>query len=155
MNAIEAGIFSATTQSRLAELETQKRDLGRLIAVAEAEAEEALTREEIVATLELFQHGDVSDKDYQEALIDTFLVAAYVYDDRVKFIFNLGGSKKDVEIPFNIDDVDLSGVRIGSGVGDQNSGDHICGHRNFYRAGIRKDSTSALTGAKGVRWTVS
>ena len=118
MNAIEAGIFSATTQSRLAELETQKRDLGRLIAVAEAEAEEALTREEIVATLELFQHGDVSDKDYQEALIDTFLVAAYVYDDRVKFIFNLGGSKKDVEIPFNIDDVDLSGVRIGSGVGD-------------------------------------
>ena len=119
VNAIEAGIFSATTQSRLAELETQKRDLGRLIAAAEAEAEEALTREEIVATLELFQHGDVSDKDYQEALIDTFLVAAYVYDDRVKFIFNLGGSKKDVEIPFNIDDVDLSGVRIGSGVGDQ------------------------------------
>lgn len=119
VNAIEAGIFSATTQSRLAELETQKRDLGRLIAAAEAEAEEALTREEIVATLELFQHGDVNDKDYQEALIDTFLVAAYVYDDRVKFIFNLGGTKKDVEIPFSIDDVDLSGVRISSGVGDQ------------------------------------
>ena len=119
MNAIEAGIFSATTQSRLTELETQKRDLGRLITAAEAEAEEALTREEIIATLELFQYGDVNDKDYQEALIDTFLVAAYVYDDRVKFVFNLGGTKKAAEIPFNIDDISLSGVRIDSELGDQ------------------------------------
>lgn len=118
MAAIEAGIFSATTQSRLAELEAQKRGLGRLIAAAEAESEEALTYEEIVAALELFQHGDVSDKDYQEALIDTFLVAAYVYDDRVKFIFNLGGSTKDVNIPFTIDEINLSGVRINSGEGD-------------------------------------
>ncbi len=121
VNAIAAGVFSATMQSRLTELEAQKRDLGRLITAAEAEAEEALTREEIIATLELFQHGDVNDKDYQEALIDTFLVAAYVYDDRVKFVFNLGGSKKEVEVPFNIDDVDLSGVRISSPAGHQKS----------------------------------
>ena len=119
MNAIEAGIFSATTQSRLAELETQKRDLSRLICAAEAEAEEALTQEEIIATLELFQHGDVNDKDYQEALIDTFLVAAYVYDDRVKFVFNLSGTKKESTLPFNIDDIPLSGVRIDSEPGDQ------------------------------------
>lgn len=106
--AIEAGIFSATTKERLNELESQQRDLNRLIAAAEAEAEEALTEDEIIATLELFQHGDVNDKDYQEALIDTFLVAAYVYDDRVKFIFNLGGSKKDLTIPFDIDSIPLS-----------------------------------------------
>lgn len=118
MNAIEAGIFSATTQSRLADLETKKRDLTRLITVAEAEAEQALTLEEIIATLELFQHGDVSEKDYQEALIDTFLVAAYVYDDRIKFVFNLGGSKTHTEIPFNIDEIDPSGVRIDSALGD-------------------------------------
>ena len=118
MNAIEAGIFSATTQSRLTELEASKRDLTRLISAAEQDAEEALTREDIIATLELFQHGDVTDKDYQESLIDTFLVAAYVYDDRIKFIFNLGGSKKDVEIPFNIDAIAPSGVRIDSAVGD-------------------------------------
>ena len=119
MKAIEAGIFSATTQSRLSELEEQKRDLSRLITTAEAEAEEALTREEIIATLELFQHGDVNDKDYQEALIDTFLVAAYVYDDRVKFVFNLGGNKTGVDIPFDIDEVDPSGVRIDAPKGDQ------------------------------------
>lgn len=131
MNAIEAGIFSATTQSRLAELETQKRDLGRLINALEAEVEEALTYEEIVATLELFQHGDVTDKDYQEALIDTFLVAAYVYDDRVKFIFNLGGDKKDIEIPFDIDEVEPSGeVRISSREVDH--GWILMGSAHFY-----------------------
>ena len=119
LSAIEAGIFTATTQNRMVELEAQKRDLIRLITAAEAEAEEALTYEEIIATLELFQHGDVTDKDYQEALIDTFLVAAYVYDDRVKFIFNLGGDKSDIEIPFDIDTVDPSGeVRISSRYSD-------------------------------------
>ena len=131
LTAIEAGIFSPTTQSRLTELETQQADLKRLISAAEAEAEEALTKEEIIAALELFQDGDVNDKGYQEALIDTFLVAAYVYDDRVKFVFNLGGNKKHYTVPFDIDAVDPSGVRINSGLGDQKSGDHIRGHRIF------------------------
>lgn len=108
VSAIEAGIFSASTQERLLELEAQKRDLERLVSIAEADAEKTLTREEIIATLELFRHGDISDKEYQESMIDTFLVAAYVYTDRVKFIFTLDGGQKPVEIPFNMDDVDLS-----------------------------------------------
>lgn len=124
--AIEAGIFSSTTQSRLTELESRKQELSRLISAAELEAEEALTKEEVIATLELFQHGDVNDKDYQEALIDTFLVAAYVYDDRVKFVFNLGGSKKHVTVPFSIDDVDFSCVRNNSPVGDQKIKGCLC-----------------------------
>lgn len=120
LKAIEAGIFSLTTQARMTELEMRKTELSRLITAAEAEAEDTLSREEIIATLELFQNGDVNDKDYQEALIDTFLVAAYIYDDRVKFIFNLGGSKSDLEIPFEIDSVPPSDdVCIDSLKGDQ------------------------------------
>lgn len=117
--AIEAGIFSSTTQARLTELETRQRDLSRLLSVAQAEAEAQLTREDIITVLKMFQAGDVNAKDYQEALFDTFLVAAYVYDKEVKFIFRLGKEKKKVKIPFNIDDVDLSNVCIGSSVGDQ------------------------------------
>lgn len=105
MKAIEAGIFSASTQTRLTELETQHRDLTRLVAAASAEEEEALTREEIIATLKMFQHGDVTSKDYQEALIDTFLVRAYLFDGHMKVIFNLGTTQKTVSIPFNIDDI--------------------------------------------------
>ena len=132
VKAIEAGICSATTQARLTELETQHRDLTRLIAAAEAEAEERLTRKEIIATLEMFQGGDVTSKDYQEALIDTFLVRAYVYDDRVKFIFNLGNTKKSVDIPFDIDEIPSSEVRINATQGDQKSGIRFCGSQIFY-----------------------
>ena len=114
MKAIEAGIFSASTQSRLSELEAEKRSLNQLIHAAKAEAADALTQEEIIATLELFQNGDVTNKDYQEALIDTFLVAAYVYDDRVKFIFNLGGATTQTTIPCDIDNISASNVRIDS-----------------------------------------
>ena len=116
--AVEAGIFSAATQSRLTELESQQRDLSRLLSVAQEEAENRMTREDIIATIEMFRSGDITDKDYQEALIDTFLVAAYVYDNKVKFVFNLGGKPKDLTIPFNIDDIDLSGVCISSASGD-------------------------------------
>ena len=126
MKAMEAGIFSATTQTRLQDLEAQKLDLTRLIAAAQAQAETQLTREEIIATLELFQHGDVTDKDYQEALIDTFLIAAYVYDDQVRIVFDLTGTKTATDLPFNIDDIDdidptiaPSEVRITSVVADQ------------------------------------
>ena len=112
LKALEAGIFSTTTQERITQLETQKRDLTHLIAMAQAEEDEKLTRSEIIAILEQFQHGDVDDKDYQEVLIDTFLVAAYLYDDRVKFVFTLGEKRGETTIPFEIEDIDLEGVRI-------------------------------------------
>ena len=111
LSAIEAGIFTQTTQNRMVELENRKRDLERMISAATEAADELLTREDIISTLELFKDGDINDKDYQEALIDTFLVAAYVYDNKVRFIFNLGGKKKISEIPFDIDAIDPSCVR--------------------------------------------
>ncbi len=150
-NAIEAGIFSATTQARLGELEAQKRELQQLLRVAEADTAELMTREEIIAALELFQTGDVTDKDYQEALIDTFLVAAYVYDDKIKFLFTLGGAQKHTTIPFDPLSIDLSAspeVRITGEPGDQKSGDHPRGRRIFICVGIRKAGTSPQTGVR-------
>ena len=119
MAAIEAGIFSSTTQARLTELETKQRDLTRLITVAQAEAEAKLTREDIITCLKMFQTGDVNSKEYQESLFDTFLVAAYVYDKEVRFVFRLGKDKKKVKVPFNIDNVDPLNVCINSRVVDQ------------------------------------
>lgn len=109
LSAMEAGIFSASLQSRLTELETEKRTLTAQLTVALEEAESMLSREDIIAALALFQDGDLNDKNFQEALIDTFLVAAYIYDDHLKIIFNLSGKmKKSSLIPFNIEDVSFS-----------------------------------------------
>lgn len=104
MAAIEAGIFTASTKDRLTELEREKQTVSVQLSAAKAEAEEQLTREEIIAALELFQNGDETDKDYQEALIDTFLVAAYIYDDRIRFVFNPCGNRKGMSIPLPADD---------------------------------------------------
>lgn len=106
--AIEAGIISAATQSRLAELEAEQRTVATQLSYLQEEAEDFLTREEIIATLQLFQNGDLCDIQFREALIDTFLVAAYVYDDEVKIVFNLGGKQESSILPFDIEDVEFS-----------------------------------------------
>lgn len=105
MTAIEAGIFTASTKSRLEELEFEKRTISNQLSAIAQEAADAITRPEIVAALQIFQTGDLQDKNYQEALIDTFLVRVYVYEDKLKFIFNLGGKEKPAEIPFDIDTI--------------------------------------------------
>lgn len=106
--AIEAGIFSVATQARLAELENEQRTVTTQLSYIQEEAEDILTREEIIATLQLFQNGDICDVEFREALIDTFLVAAYVYDNELKIVFNLGGKTESAAIPFDIEDVAFS-----------------------------------------------
>lgn len=119
LKAIEAGIFSSTTQSRLLELEQEKQNILRLIQQLELAITDIPTKEEIMATLALFRDGEITDKQYQEALIDTFLVAAYIYNDKIRFIVNLGDKNNHpIEIPFDIDAVDTEDVRISSLVGD-------------------------------------
>lgn len=112
MAAIEAGIFSATTQARLTELEEEQKILSSQVSYLQEETESMLTREEIIVTLQMFQIGDIFDDSFREALIDTFLVAAYLYDDTVKIVFNLGGSKESTTFPFDIDDVEFSDASI-------------------------------------------
>lgn len=108
ITAIEAGIFSPSTQSRLQELEAEKKLLETRLSVMRADQEEPMTREEIMAILKMFQSGNIEDESFREALIDTFLVAAFVYDDELKIVFNLGQKEEVARIPFNIDDVELS-----------------------------------------------
>lgn len=110
--AIEAGIFSAATQSRLAELEAEQKTVLTQLSMLQEEAEEPLSREEIMAMLRLMRNGDIQDEAFREALIDTFLVAAYVYDDNCKIVFNLGGKQESSTLPFDIEDVDFSDTSI-------------------------------------------
>lgn len=112
ISAIEAGIFSAATQSRLAELEAEQKTVLTQISYLQEESEDKVTREEIIATLELFKSGDICDASFRETLIDTFLVAAYVYDDSTKIVFNLGGKSENAVLPFNIEDVAFSDTSI-------------------------------------------
>lgn len=112
--AIEAGIFSAATQSRLAELEAEQKAVLTQLSLLQEETEAPLTREEIIAMLRLMRNGDLMDESFRESLIDTFLVAAYVYDDHCKIVFNLGGQQENSVLPFDIEDVEFSDTSIES-----------------------------------------
>lgn len=88
MAAIEQGIFTASTRDRIQELESEKLDLSTRLAIAREHAEKLPTKQEIAAALTYYATGDLNDPLYQEALIDAFLVRAYVYPDRYTIYFS-------------------------------------------------------------------
>ena len=46
------------------------------------------TKEQIVSWINRFKYGDVDDTEYQKQIIDTFINAIYVFDDKLVFTYN-------------------------------------------------------------------
>lgn len=80
MTAIEAGLFTKTTQSRMVELETEREQLERGIAKQLIE-EPYLDRDEIIYFLRKLQGGDATNEKYRTSLVEMFLNAVYLYDN--------------------------------------------------------------------------
>lgn len=78
--AIENGLYSQTLDARVRELEQEREDVQRGIGKALLD-EPKLSRQEVVWFLEQFRDGDVDDMSWRIFLVDTFLQAAYLYDD--------------------------------------------------------------------------
>lgn len=105
MSAIEQGIITETTKGRLLELEAERSSIETKIAIAKSDIVD-ISRDDLIAGLEMYRDGDVSDKKYQARLFDTFLVAVYVYDDELKIVFSFSGKKNTVRIPMDASAVD-------------------------------------------------
>ena len=94
MSAIEQGIFTATTKDRLLELELEISTLEKSIAIARAASKETvMEKERIIWLLEQLREGDVTSKDYQKKLFDTFVKAVYLWDDKIEIHYYYGGEK--------------------------------------------------------------
>ena len=87
LNAIQAGILTSTTKERLEQLEETKRELEARIA-EEKLAKPKIKEEFIRFWLLRFRKLDMSLKDQRQALVDTFINAIYLYDDKVLITFN-------------------------------------------------------------------
>lgn len=87
MNAIEAGIVTETTKARLEELEEQRRQIRERIEQVRIETPQ-LTREQVIFWLEKFRGGDAADPDFQWKVIENFVNAVYLYDDRIRIVYN-------------------------------------------------------------------
>lgn len=87
LNAIQAGILTASTKERLEQLEVQRDKLKCSILQAQMERPK-YSKEEIVQWISRYKYGNIDDKGYQKEIIDTFLNSVYVYDDRLVFTYN-------------------------------------------------------------------
>ena len=95
--AIETGIITPTTKSRMMELESERAQIEKGIA-RELISEPTLERDQVVYFLEKMRDGDANDEMYQIFLIDTFLNAVYLYDDKIIFALNYTGENSKVTL---------------------------------------------------------
>jgi hypothetical protein len=102
MKAIEMGVVTETTRSRMLELEAEQARLTGRIAAEQADIVQ-IDREDMIAGLKVFRDGNVKDKKYQARLFDTFLIAVFLYDDGLKLVFGFPGGKHTIDIP--LDDI--------------------------------------------------
>ena len=87
LNAIQAGILTGSTKERLEQLEETKRELEARIA-EEKLAKPKVTEDFIRFWLLRFRKLNMNQKDQRQALVDTFINAIYLYDDKVLITFN-------------------------------------------------------------------
>ena len=99
MKAIEAGIITETTKARLMELEDQKRELETQIRIERSLLKE-MDPNQLRFAIERFRDKNIDDRAYQKELVSTFVKAVYVFDDRIKLVFNRS-LRDDEEIPFD------------------------------------------------------
>lgn len=95
LNAIQQGILTRSTKERLEALEQAQEELESKIA-NEKIAKPKLDAEFVTFWLHRFRKLDVSKKEHRKVLIDTFVNAIYLYDDRLVLTFNYKDGTKTI-----------------------------------------------------------
>lgn len=108
LSAIEQGIITSSTKQRLEELEALKAELEAAIA-QEKMGKVTLTKEQIVFWISQFKDGNVGDPAYQKKIIDIFVNAVYVYDDKLVLLYNYKDGAMTVKLE-ELEGSDLEGL---------------------------------------------
>lgn len=136
MALIDGGFVTDSVKSHLLELEAERVDIERGIA-KELLQEPELDRDAVVYFLSKFRDGDIDDPGWRIYLVETFLKAAYLYDDgRLLLQLNFCGDKSEISVQIAEDTVKY-GDEIGSNFapfGALNGAD--LNSKIFFRMGI-------------------
>ena len=95
LNAIQAGVLTNSTKSRLEKLEAQQKELEVRIA-EEKIARPRLSENQVRFWLTRFRKIDPNVKSHRETLINTFVNAVYLYDEKVLITFNYKDGTKTI-----------------------------------------------------------
>jgi len=97
LNAIQMGILTKSTKSRLEELESSKEDLEIKIA-NEKLVKPRISPEFVTFWLHKFRKLDISRQDHRKWLINVFVNAIYLYDDKMVITFNYKDGTKTITL---------------------------------------------------------
>ena len=95
LNAIQAGVLTSSTKGRLEKLEAQQKELEIRIA-EEKLAKPKVSAEFVKFWLTNFRKLDPNVKSHRETLINTFVNAVYLYDEKVLITFNYKDGTKTI-----------------------------------------------------------
>ena len=107
LNAIQMGVLTPSTKERLEALEKQKEDLK--ISILQTELQKPkYTKEQIMRWISQFKYGDADSIEYRKRIIDTFVNAVFLFDDKLVITYNFkGGTEtitlKDIEAAYGSD----------------------------------------------------
>lgn len=87
LNAIQQGILTPSTKQRLEELEQAKEHL-KVSILQEEQRKPKLSREQILFWLKRFRQYDVSKLEHRQQLIDSFVNAVYLYENKILLTYN-------------------------------------------------------------------
>ncbi|NLV86648.1 MAG: recombinase family protein, partial [Clostridiales bacterium] len=97
LDAIQQGILTSSTKQRLDDLEETKSKLE--IAILQEEMEKpSLSRDQIAFFLDKYRKMDVSKQEERQRLIDTFINAIYLFDDKIVLTFNYKDGTRTVSL---------------------------------------------------------
>ena len=114
LNAIQAGIFTPSTKQRLDELEETKSQL-EVSILQEEMHKPLLTREQIAFFIYRFRKFDVTKREQRQRLIDSFVNAVYLYEDKIILTFNYKDGSKTITLA-EVEGSDLSVLGAPNGV---------------------------------------
>ncbi len=97
LNAIQNGIFSESTKERLSQLEARKKSLEDEIR-SETLNHPQITEEQLHFWFDRMAKLDIKKKDHRQRLIDTFINAIFLYDDRIVITFNYKNGTKTISM---------------------------------------------------------
>lgn len=115
VQAVEAGMISASLTDRMNDLEIQRRELKETLAAARLSSDIPITRDMILFFLTRFRDMDPEDPEARRRLVETFVNAIYLWDDKITMTFNYSGDTRrvtlqDIESGFvSLSDVSFSG----------------------------------------------
>lgn len=113
LSVIDSGFITDSLKSHLMELEAERATLEAGIAKERMEAPE-LERDTVVWFLERFRTADQSDIGWRIFIVDTFLQAAYLYDDgRLLLHLNFGGRNNQITLKL-VEEAASDGSALGS-----------------------------------------